>query len=184
MASRREGYRREGYRREGYRREGYRREGYRHKRLRGDRAKHLNTLFRELKQIKKISTCFFSAFIFLTNCATALWVNNMVYFGLFTTLFVTSLIVHTDNNIYTNLLDKIPILGVVSYGGYLFWKKLGVKSHLKGLIPVTFLAVIFLYCYGYLSTSYCFNKNKEMAELYHALLHLISSVGHHLIMII
>jgi len=160
-------------RRDSYRRDSYRRDSYR-----------LNILFKELGQLKKTSTCFFSAFVFLTNCATALWFNNMIYLELFSALFITSLIVHTDNNIYTNLLDKIPILGVVLYGGYLFWKKLGSKSYLKALIPVTFLTVVFLYGYGYLTASYCFNKDKEIAELYHALLHIVSSIGHHLIMII
>ena len=148
------------------------------------RRKFPNSLFKELKQIERTSTCFFSSFVFLTNCVTALWYNNPIYLRLFTTLFITSLIVHTENNTYTNLLDKIPILGVVFYGGYLFWQKSNSRSSLKFYVPITFLAVVFLYCYGYLTKSYCFNTDTEIAELYHALLHIISSVGHHLIMIL
>jgi len=141
-------------------------------------------LFEKLKRIKKTSMCFFSSFVFLTNCVTAIWYNNSTYLLLFFCLFITSIIVHTENNIYTNILDKIPITAVILYGAYLFWKKIATKSILKFFIPITFLIVTFLYGYGYLVQSYSFSNDTEIAELYHTLLHLVSSLGHHLILIL
>ena len=142
----------------------------------------LREKFNKLASIKMLSTCFYSSFVFLTNCVTAIWTNDPIYFGMFFTLFITSLIVHSNYNIWTNILDKIPIMGVVSYGAY----RLSKKFHQTGssFIPLTFIAVIFLYCYGYMTSSYCYDPDSEVASLYHSLLHGISSVGHHLIMLL
>ena len=138
--------------------------------------------FNKLAAIKMLSTCFYSSFVFLTNCVTAIWTQDLIYFRMFLTLFITSLIVHSNNNIWTNLLDKIPIIGIVSYGAYMYSKKLDRAG--SSFILLTFIAVIFLYCYGYITASYCYDPDSEVASLYHSLLHLISSVGHHLIMLL
>jgi len=90
--------------------------------------------------------------------------------------------VYSNYNIWTDILDKVPIIGVVSYGAY----RLSKKFHRTGstLIPVTFMAVIFLYCYGYITNSYCYDPDSEVSSLYRSLLHGISSLGHHLIMLL
>ena len=51
----------------------------------------------------------------------------------------------------------------------------------KIVIITTFLFVIYLYCYGWCVQDYCFYKEKDIANEYHILLHLVSSLGHHLI---
>ena len=51
----------------------------------------------------------------------------------------------------------------------------------KIVIITTFLFVIYLYCYGWYVQDYCFYKEKDIANEYHMLLHLVSSLGHHLI---
>ena len=49
------------------------------------------------------------------------------------------------------------------------------------IIILTFLATIYLYSYGYAKQIYCFDKNQEREMMFHSGLHIISSIGHHLI---
>ena len=143
--------------------------------------------------------CFTSSFLFSINSIVAYSINEEVYCILFFALFITSLIVHTKNTIFTNLIDKISILGVVLYGGYLFFNKLNYllysktvyetpififKIFLSSFIITTFISTIYLYCYGYYCKDYCFYHDKVIADIYHSLLHLISFLGHLGIMIL
>jgi hypothetical protein len=110
--------------------------------------------------------------------------NNIVYFFLFTGLFITSVVMRMYRNIYTIILDKIVIGLVVLYGGKLFLDKLnndGIFKNLllNGLILLTLILSIFLYSYGYIVGSYCFGEN---GEAWHGFMHYISSIGHHLIL--
>jgi hypothetical protein len=41
-----------------------------------------------------------------------------------------------------------------------------------------------LYYYGYCYTKYCYDKDEDTAEKYHALLHIFASFGHHLILLL
>lgn len=86
---------------------------------------------------------------------------------------------------YTNLIDKLAILPVVIYGGYLLFQKMCMKhATICFLIILTFLLVIYLYIYGYMHRLYCFSEDKSVGDAYHSILHLLSSVGHHLIIIL
>jgi hypothetical protein len=130
--------------------------------------------------------CFFSSFIFLTNVILNFYYKEYVYAGLFLGLFFTSLIVHSNNTFYANLFDKIFIISVVFYGGYVYFKKIH-KDHdswISVLPFVFFLSTIFLYVYGYFVDDFCFNKKEEIANYYHALLHICGSVGHHFIVLL
>jgi hypothetical protein len=49
------------------------------------------------------------------------------------------------------------------------------------MIIITFLLCIYLYIYGFIVKKYCFYHDKCIAEKYHFIMHLISSIGHHLI---
>jgi hypothetical protein len=71
-----------------------------------------------------LSLCFYSSFIFLINVLIASYYKYYIYALLFFILWITSLIVHSNCNIYTNLLDKLAISLVVLYGGYIFYTKL------------------------------------------------------------
>jgi hypothetical protein len=80
------------------------------------------------------------------------------------------------------MLDKLSIGGVVLYGGYLFLTKWdSISTTMALIIIVTFLSTIYLYYYGYTNQSYCFDKNQERGMLFHSGMHVISSIGHHLI---
>jgi hypothetical protein len=48
-------------------------------------------------------------------------------------------------------------------------------------IYVTFILSIWLYIYGYITKQYCFHPEESIYLFYHGFMHLISSIGHHLI---
>ena len=127
---------------------------------------------------------FISSFVFLTNVVHFLTAGYFVYAFLFLVLFITSVIVRLKkDNIWTLAADKIAILCVVLYGLMIFYNKSLVSENyiLISLIFFTFLVVGYLYIYGWITNSYCFS---EEGEMYHAGLHCISSLGHHLIVLI
>lgn len=136
----------------------------------------------------KYNCCFYSSFIFLVNSIVAFYFGYLFYSIIFFILVITSLIVHSNNNIYTNIIDKIPIFMVVFYGGYLFFKKCLRPIDIKQVVYMitivsTFLITIYLYYFGYLNTKYCFCEDKEIANLYHSFLHFVSCIGHVLIVL-
>jgi membrane protein DedA with SNARE-associated domain len=78
----------------------------------------------------------------------------------------------------------MAVFSIVLYGGYLFYKKTIQVSDqpnliLSAIIVATFLATICLY-YG----GYCFHEDKNEADWYHSLMHILSSIGHHFIIIL
>lgn len=125
----------------------------------------------------------FSSLIFITNGATAFYKKYYIYSLLFILLTITAFMFHYDNNMmYTNILDKIFILAIVLYGMYiLYGKKLSNSPYTTLMIVLTFLFVIFLFFYGYCVNDYCFHPDKHISNMYHCMLHIVSSFGHHLI---
>lgn len=121
-----------------------------------------------------------SAFIFLTNVVSCWSKNYFLYGGLFLILVITSFIVHNHNTIYTNLLDKIPIVCIVWYGFFLLFFR-SYNAWLAFIIFGSFLAVLALYCYGCICKCFIFDSNTNTSEDYHSLMHFISSIGHHFI---
>lgn len=133
--------------------------------------------------------CVYSSSIFLINSCVAFYYSYLIYGYLFIALWITSVIFHMRRNIYTNIIDKIAIWAVVVYGGNLFFQKLekvnGMRDMMVSVVIVnTFMAVLFLYFVGYILKKYCYCESPIMQERYHALLHLISCVGHLLIVIL
>jgi len=101
---------------------------------------------------------------------------------LFFILTLTSLIVHSNNNIYTNIIDKLAVGGIILYGAYMLYTKMSFEKFLEiSLIVSTFFICIFLYVYGYCTESFCYHPEKEIGNLYHSFLHFIASLGHHFI---
>jgi uncharacterized membrane protein len=138
---------------------------------------------------KEISLNVFSSFIFLTNAVLAYYYNYTIYLIIFLFLFTTSVNYHYYESIITNILDKICILLVVSYGFYIFVNKccnktFVIKDYICAIgVIVTFILTIYLYCYGYLCNDYCFCQDIISQEYYHAFLHFMASLGHHIIII-
>jgi len=149
--------------------------------------------------IEECSICVYSSLIFLTNIFLALYYYHYFYAFLFLCLTITSLVHHTYNTDYTSIIDKISVYAVIFYGGYIFYTKyvkdiinikdikeikeiINIKNIIKPLIIVsTFLSVVFLYGYGYLTDNYSFHPSHSVSQMYHSLLHIISSIGHHFI---
>jgi uncharacterized membrane protein len=139
---------------------------------------------------------FYSSLLFSTNAISTFYKKYYIYSFFFAALTMTSLLVHTHNNNYNNnqyitydkalIIDKAAIAAVIAIGGYTFYKKCNNISRfsfifVKIIIIATFLFVIYLYCYGWCVQDYCFYKEKNIANEYHMLLNLVSSLGHHLI---
>lgn len=137
-------------------------------------------------QNTKCSLCVYSSFIFLTNVILALYYNHYFYAFLFLCLTITSVIHHTYNTFYTSIIDKIFVYSIIFYGGYIFYNKYKDNNDIKSglIIIITFLLVVFLYAYGYLTDDYSFHPNPDVCQIYHSWLHFISSIGHHFIILL
>lgn len=128
---------------------------------------------KEENKENKILITFYSAFLFLTNVLSCIYFREYVYALLFFILFGTSILVHGYlDNWYMNIIDKLAILLVVFYGGYKIYKNCDPTtiSLLTLFINICFIATIYIF----LSKHYTINL--------HILLHLFSSIGHHLIL--
>ena len=132
--------------------------------------------------IQEPSILLLSSLVFVTNIITAYISEQYVYSFLFCILTITSLLFHYKNNYYTNIIDKIEILSIVSYGGYMLYHKMNTENLLNCFIVIlAFLLCIYLFFYGFIVKEYCFCDNKYIGEQYHFIMHIISSIGHHFI---
>ena len=148
--------------------------------------------------MSECSLCVYSSLIFLTNVFLALYYDHYLYAFLFLLLTISSVIHHKQSAEFEeykkciNIIDKIAVYCVIFYGGYIFYNKLkntyigygyDYPINIKSIIIiVTFLAVVF--GYGYLKNDYSFHPSPDVSQMYHGLLHLISSFGHHVIIIL
>ena len=135
------------------------------------------------KQIKDPESTIYSSFLFLTNFIIGIYYNYYLYSLLFLFLFITSIVYRMFRCDLTYTIDKCAAFSVIIYGGYIFYLNLMNISLLRlSVILFSFLYTFFLFYYGYYKNEYCYNKDPTISQEYHSLLHLISSIGHHLIM--
>lgn len=134
--------------------------------------------------------CYYSCSVFLLNVLISLYYNYYIYSALFFALFMTSLSFHSNPTLVTNVIDKMAIASVVAYGGYVFFNKCmnmniqETKRILFSMIVMgTFIIILFWYICGYYQNKYCFYK-KQRGYLYHMLIHIVSSLGHLLVVIL
>ncbi len=135
-------------------------------------------------QIQKRNILVYTSFIFITNVLTSLYKGYYLYSFLFACLTVTSVLFHSNGGKILFIVDKIPIVGIVSYGAYMLYQKSENKFVEVLFIVTTFLLTIFLYYYGYCTDQYCYHIDKNIGDNYHALLHCICSIGHHSIILL
>lgn len=122
-----------------------------------------------------------SSLVFITNVISGIWMQHYIYAILFFLLTVSSLAVHSNNNIYTNIIDKVILVTIGIYGAYVFYNKITVDEWITGVIVVmTCLTCIVFYFYGYAVKNYCFHNELCVAQMYHAIMHIVGSIGHHL----
>lgn len=141
----------------------------------------------EIMEERGTNILIFTSLVFITNIMTALYKEYYVYAGCFLLLTVTSIIVHTYDNIYTNTIDKLAVTLIVVYGSYILWSKYMLPDEnviLILLVVFAFTFCIFVYIYGYITQNYCFHSQKCIADVYHSCMHFISSIGHHIIILL
>jgi hypothetical protein len=134
------------------------------------------------------TSCFYSSFVFIINIIVAYLYKHYLYSFLFLLLFITSIIVHSNYSLTTNIIDKFSISFVVLWGAYIFFQKcchtLSWKQTIVAFFVIlTLLLTIYLYIYGWFTDQYCYCKQQDLAKSYHSIMHLISSFGHVLIVI-
>uniref|UniRef100_A0A6C0B801 Uncharacterized protein n=1 Tax=viral metagenome TaxID=1070528 RepID=A0A6C0B801_9ZZZZ len=130
----------------------------------------------------------YTALLFITNFINARFNGYYYYSTWFYLLIITSILFHGfyPKSIVMNLIDKIPILGIVATGSYIFYTKTNVVSYPKkitfGLFIIgSFVYVLLIFFYGFLTEQFCFNPDQKIANTYHAMIHLVSSISHHAI---
>ena len=169
-------------------------------RNRNKRHPPLNNTKRKTKRRKKIrlrvlrphtQIVLLSSLLFITNVFTALYKCDFIYAALFALLTSTSIAFHSKNyRAFTFLMDKFAIYSIVFYGGYslycLSWAHsyYGYVGRIYIIATIsTFVFCIWVFYYGYMTKSLCYHPNKLTGNSYHALLHLIGSIGHHMIIL-
>ena len=120
----------------------------------------------------------YTSLLFITNSMTTFYKKQWIYCFLFVCLTVSSVMFHAEPNMYTNVLDKLSIFFVVVYGAYRVY--MSKPNHMQWTVILgTFLSTLILFYYGYCTSTLCYSPTH--GDLYHGILHLISSIGHHFI---
>lgn len=140
------------------------------------KSKYFN-FYENIENVKGLNVLIFSSLIFISNCLTCFIYKEIIHSILFFLLTCTSIAVHYNDNIITNVLDKI-IIGFIFMNGL---KLFLLKKNKNIFIIFTFLFVVFVYIYGYINNKYVFDNNNIISKQYHFLMHLIGSIGHHLL---
>lgn len=131
------------------------------------------------KKRKKSRPLFWSSLIFTTNMVHSFIRGLYLYSFCFASLTITSMIVHTEYNIYTNVLDKCAISSIILYGGYHMWSTMDETlrtSILLSLCVLTFISSIGMYIYQ--------QYTHDRSSIYHVAAHCITSIGHHIILLL
>lgn len=122
--------------------------------------------------------CLQSSTLFLLNAAICWIYGFRVYSVLFVILTITSWLFHSNpESMIYNVIDKIAIAAVVSYGAYMLhtnWNKYTFYSRMA--IIATFLSTLFLFTVGYMFNVFCYDP--MWGNIWHAILHVISVIGH------
>jgi hypothetical protein len=140
---------------------------------------------RKIKKQPSTNILFWSSLVFVTNMFAAFWRKYYLYSLFFACLTISSLVVHSHHTLATNLIDKVCIAAIVLYGGYMFYIKLPKinlwNSLFYAMCVSTFLFTIWVYIYGYITKQYCFCGDSELGNIWHSMMHVVSSIGHHFI---
>ena len=116
--------------------------------------------------------------IFLLNTILALYYGYYLYSLTFLILCLSSICTHMTNDDSALLIDKIAIYLIVLQGGLMLLDKYKKLDMYIIFILFTFVFCIYIYHYGYCTNQYVFSKDKIYAKKYHALMHIIGSLGH------
>lgn len=116
----------------------------------------------------------FSSTFFASNAIINMAMGYPIYAALFFCLTCTSLYHHSHYSEWSCIIDKIALIAVILYGGYIFWKKTQNK-----VVPPLLCGL--LYYVGFMTGTMCFSQDSCQATEYHMLMHTVASIGHHII---
>jgi hypothetical protein len=120
----------------------------------------------------------FTSLIFIINSILGLYKKKYIYSSLFFFLTISSFIVHSDySNSTAIIIDKIIICLILFYGFYTFLKNFKNNILLSIIVFSTFLACIYVYCYGFIIKDLCFHEEICVSRIYHMLMHFFSCIG-------
>ena len=130
--------------------------------------------------------CVFTSCLFFTNSISAFLYNKLALSYCYTQLAISSVLYHYYKTSALFYFDKFTIICIVNYGGYIMYYKWFIKrkNHYKILlfIHTCVFLITYLYYYGYLYNMYCFHP--LYGNYYHAMVHILSSIGHHAILLL
>ena len=151
----------------------------RHRRPRHRRPRHRRPRFYKYRR-EQPSILFWSSLVLMTNMWAAYMTGQYLYSMFFGSLVISSLVYHTRQTLATNLWDKLWVGSIVVYGGWKTIIKWGSSdfTYMMGCV-LAFFFVVWVYVYGFFTQSFCFDP--LYGNRYHALMHIVVSVGHHLI---
>lgn len=115
-----------------------------------------------------------SSLIFATNVIHLIGTHDQIYLYSWILLFISSVTYHQTYNRYLQLIDKIFAYNIIFQGGIRFISQEFDTSNLLCLL--CFITVSVLY---YIENNYV--SNVTIKEYCHGILHLLSSIGHHII---
>jgi hypothetical protein len=118
-----------------------------------------------------------TSLVFTTNAAHAFAKGLGAYGIAFASLVITSVLYHMGDTKEPILFwyDQMMVWLVISIGFLYF------VCAPRMVALCAFLVVAVLYAGGYCTETLCFSPSKETQTTYHALLHIVSSLGHHVI---
>ncbi len=147
--------------------------------------------------------CFYTSILFLIVASKAIYNNYIPYGLLWLQLSITSILYHgemysEENKDYLLSYDKASAYLVVLYGSYILLNKICCFYDTENekrkwdlcsiltilIIIISFFITIYLYHGGYQISKYCFDNDEDTANFYHVVLHLLSIIGHLLIIIL
>jgi len=148
-----------------------------------------------MSDLTSYNTCYISSHIFATNVVANILAGEYIYAICFACLATTSMLYHSYSSTYVGMthdqirnriwglyvIDQIALFSVVLVGGVFVISK-SKWNLLSAVVISTFLLVLYLYYYGYLTNQYCYDPNIQLAYRWHSMVHYISSIGHHLIL--
>jgi hypothetical protein len=120
---------------------------------------------------------------FLTNAAHAATRGYTAYAAAFVALAVTSFFFHrADDNDRQVIfwLDQLALWCVILIGAY-YWQ--GLRLVDKWVPAACLFGVGALWYGGFITESFVFSKQEALSRPSHGIMHLLSSIGHHAILV-
>lgn len=123
-----------------------------------------------------------SSLFFLSNAVHALWKEKVFYGISFFLLTVSSLLVRLYPNDYSTfiIIDRAYI-SVVIVTGLTYFLELSLLQKIVPLLLFLFISAV--YTKAYLTDSYSFDPDPTISCYHQCLIHCLSSIGHHFLLL-